>query len=115
MYFVVLNCPQKKKLSNSQKISFRLPRSALKKLPMNEIDYAQVIENESELEYYKKIHQKIITFLSYNNSVTFWDIVRVVGGSDRRVLRLVKQMQLNNEITLNTRSKIISLINKSRE
>ncbi|MCK5321618.1 bis-aminopropyl spermidine synthase family protein [Candidatus Pacearchaeota archaeon] len=67
---------------------------------MTEIDYDVVIENESEREFYKETHNKILEYLKRNKTSTFWEIVRNVQGSDRRVLRLLNQMRLAGEIAL---------------
>ncbi|MBU2523385.1 MAG: bis-aminopropyl spermidine synthase family protein [Nanoarchaeota archaeon] len=67
------------------------------------INYDLVIEDPSEEEFYKQTHDKILFYLSQNNPTTFWQIVRHVQGSDRRVLRLLHQMVLAGEIKLNER------------
>ena len=67
---------------------------------LSKINYKKVVEDSSEIDFYKEIHRKILEYLSNKSHVTFWDIVKNVGGSDRRVLRLLNQMQLAEEIKL---------------
>lgn len=59
---------------------------------MNKIDYQKVIENPSELEFYRDLSKSFLEYLDLYGSSTFWQLVRSVGGSDRRVLRLLDQM-----------------------
>ena len=68
---------------------------------MAEIDFNQVIENESERLHYVETHTKILNFICEQGKTTFREIVRLVQGSDRRVLRLLHQMVLAQEITKN--------------
>jgi len=67
---------------------------------MTDVDYDKIIENESEQEFYKETHDKILEYLKRNGTATFWEIVRNVQGSDRRALRLLNQMSLAGEIAL---------------
>lgn len=59
---------------------------------MSKIDYSQVIENEEELEIYQRLTLEIQKFLRNNGATKFNTLVRYVGGSDRRMLRLLDQM-----------------------
>jgi hypothetical protein len=79
---------------------------------MTTLDYNKIIENESELNFYKDTHEKILLDLKYNGPTTFWNIVRNIQGSDRRVLRLINEMTSLGEINLNGRE--ISLKNQER-
>ncbi len=65
---------------------------------MPKIDYNKIIENKSEKEFYQKQHDKILKYLDTVDMASFWDILRYVGGSDRRMLRLINQMIKNVEI-----------------
>ena len=67
---------------------------------MTDVDYDKIIENESERDFYKETRDKILEYLKRNGTATFWEIVRNVQGSDRRVLRLLNQMSLAGEIAL---------------
>lgn len=62
--------------------------------------YDKIIENDYELELYKKIHQKILIYLNFYGEASFYDILLKCGGSDRRVLRLLDQMIKNKEIII---------------
>jgi hypothetical protein len=65
------------------------------------INFDKVIENESERNYYENLHKKIIDYIASKEGVSFQEIVKNVGGSDRRVLRLLSEMEKNSEIILN--------------
>ena len=62
---------------------------------MKPIDYNMVIENDYELEIYQNLTDDIINFLRRNGATKFNALVRYVGGSDRRMLRLLDQMVKN--------------------
>ena len=59
---------------------------------MAKISFAHVIENPSELKLYKFLAKRILGYLKISGPTTLWDLIRFVGGSDRRVLRLLNQM-----------------------
>lgn len=59
---------------------------------MNKIDYDRVVESPTELELYKALSRKLLDYLKCSRPSTWWDLVRFVGGSDRRILRLLDQM-----------------------
>ena len=67
---------------------------------MTNVNYDKIIENEFERDFYKETHNKILEYLKRNKVTTFWEIVRNIQGSDRRVLRLLNQMSLAGEIAL---------------
>lgn len=67
---------------------------------MPRIDYGKVVEEEGEVPFYKETHDKILFFVNHSAPTEFWNIVRLVQGSDRRVLRLLKQMCAIGEISL---------------
>jgi len=66
---------------------------------MQSIDYSKVIENDAEIELYKYLANTVIQFLANNNSAKFGEILRFVGGSDRRMLRLLNELVKVNIIT----------------
>lgn len=57
-----------------------------------DIDFGRIIENPSELELYKNLSQKLIRFLEINGGNSFEEIIRFLGGSDRRMIRLLDEM-----------------------
>ncbi len=59
---------------------------------MFKIDYSKVVENDEELEIYQRLTVEIQKFLMNNGATKFNTLVRYVGGSDRRMLRLLDQM-----------------------
>lgn len=59
---------------------------------MNRIDYNEVVERPTELELYKALNHKLLDYLERSGPSTLWELVRFVGGSDRRILRLLDQM-----------------------
>ena len=65
-----------------------------------EINYENIIENDFEKPIYQGLQKKIIEFLNINNNCSFWDIVRHVGGSERRTIRLLKEMQKAGQISV---------------
>lgn len=68
---------------------------------MNEIkniDFNKIIENNLELDLYRKLYLNILKYLSINDSASFLDILRDVGGSDRRILRLIDELINKNII-----------------
>lgn len=77
---------------------------------MAKIDYSNIIENDFEREFYEQIHDKILSYLQKKGNSSLWEIVRKIGGSDRRVLRLLNQMLFAKEITLE--NSVISIQNK---
>lgn len=67
---------------------------------MREINYNEIIENDFEKPIYELLSQQILSFLNINNGCSFWDIIHYVGGSERRVLRLLNQMEKINLINI---------------
>lgn len=59
---------------------------------MKNINYKNVIEDASELEFYKKNTTRIIKFLESVGPSSFGDIISRVEGGDRRTLRLLSEM-----------------------
>lgn len=79
---------------------------------MDDINYQEVIEHTSELKLYKVLTYRILEYLENSGPSVFWDLVRFVGGSDRRILRLLNQMDKikllsfkNGYFTLNSKTK----------
>src|SRR3989344_3636020 len=62
---------------------------------INTIDFNKIIENKSELGTYKNLASDVIRYLSINNSASFLEILKNVGGSDRRALRLLNELVIN--------------------
>jgi len=62
---------------------------------INKIDFNKIIENKSELGTYKNLASDVIRYLSINNSASFLEILKNVGGSDRRALRLLNELVIN--------------------
>ena len=56
------------------------------------VNFGKIIENKSELKLYKRLMNEILEYIKINNSVSFIDILRDVGGSDRRILRLLDEL-----------------------
>src|SRR3989344_787863 len=67
---------------------------------MGKIDYNKIIENKSEKEFYEKQHDKVLKHLSERNHSNFLAVMSCVGGSDRRMLRLLNEMLKSKEIIL---------------
>ena len=80
---------------------------------MAEINFKNIIENDFEESFYKRLRLKIINFLEDNNSASFWDIIRFVEGSDRRVLRLLSEMEKNDEIIYKEKKFSLNVVNKN--
>ena len=64
------------------------------------IEYNRIIENDFEKPIYEKLHIKVLEFLKIHNHCSFWDIIHFVGGSERRMIRLLDQMNKNDEINI---------------
>lgn len=56
------------------------------------IDYGKIIENDFEENLYKRKFDDLINYLNTFGSTDFWTIINEVGGSERRMLRLIDQM-----------------------
>lgn len=56
------------------------------------IDYSKVVEAGEPHYFYEEIGKEILNYLRNNEKSTFQEIVKYVGGSDRRTLRLLDQM-----------------------
>lgn len=62
------------------------------------INYDKIIENDFERKIYELKHQELINYLNTFGATEFWTIIKEVGGSERRMMRLINEMLLNNEI-----------------
>lgn len=62
------------------------------------IDFSKVVEPGEPPLFYKKIASSILDYLQNNKKSTFQEIVKYVGGSDRRILRLLNQMVLTHMV-----------------
>lgn len=56
------------------------------------IDFSRVVEPGEPYIFYKEMAESIIKYIQNNGVSTFQEIIKYVGGSDRRVLRLLDQM-----------------------
>lgn len=65
------------------------------------IDYNKVIENDFEKSLYEIKYNQIKDYLKVFGETDFFTIVRKVGGSERRMLRLLNEMTKNNIINYN--------------
>lgn len=59
---------------------------------IRDIDFNKIIENPNEAELYENLALEIIDYLKCNRNVKFNDLIKNVGCSDRRTLRLLDQM-----------------------
>ena len=64
------------------------------------IDLNNVIENDIEYEIYKLKISEIEKYLKTFGKTGFWDIVKNVGGSERRMLRLINEMEKEGIISV---------------
>lgn len=65
------------------------------------VDLKNVIENDFEEEIYNDYENKIIKYLKEYGETTFWNIIKNVGGSERRMIRLLNEMVSVGEISFN--------------
>ena len=65
-----------------------------------EINYENIIENDFEKPIYQNLQKNILEFLHINNNCSFWDIVKHVGGSERRTIRLLREMKNAGQINV---------------
>ncbi len=77
------------------------------------INFNNVIENDFEEEIYKSYENKIINYLKEYGETSFWDIIRNVGGSERRMIRLLNEMINIGEISFNGKNKFYIKTNSS--
>lgn len=68
---------------------------------INKINYSTILDDMSNIVFYKKITFKIIEYIKNNDSASVDEILAFVGGGERRIVRLLEQM---------TQLKIIKLI-----
>lgn len=68
------------------------------------VDFSKVIENDIELSIYKEKEQEIKNYLTTFGDTSFWEIISKVGGSERRMLRLLNEMEQNGEISFNKKN-----------
>ncbi len=61
------------------------------------VDYNKIIENDFEKPIYIKKYNELINYLTTYGPTEFWKIVREVGGSERRMMRLIEEM-INEEV-----------------
>ncbi len=56
------------------------------------IDFDKVIESGDNPSFYIEVANNILNYIKNNKSTTFQEITKYVGGSDRRVIRLLDQL-----------------------
>jgi predicted methyltransferase len=56
------------------------------------VDYSKIIENDFEEPIYISKYNELINYLTTYGPTEFWKIVREVGGSERRMMRLIEEM-----------------------
>lgn len=68
------------------------------------INLNNVIENDIEYEIYKSKINEIEKYLKTFGKTGFWDIIKNVGGSERRMLRLINEMEKEGIISFDKKS-----------
>ena len=63
------------------------------------INLANVTDKQHKHPMYNEIMERILSFLQHNGPADFWAIFRKVGGSNRRILRLLDEMIKANLLT----------------
>lgn len=56
------------------------------------VDYSKIIENDFEEPIYISKYNELINYLTTYGPTEFWKIIREVGGSERRMMRLIEEM-----------------------
>lgn len=56
------------------------------------VDYNKIIENDFEKPIYINKYNELINYLTTYGPTDFWKIIREVGGSERRMMRLIEEM-----------------------
>ncbi len=69
---------------------------------IKDINYKKVIENSFEKQLYMNKHDEVLHYLEIFGSSDFFTIVKNVGGSDRRMMRLINQMIECGELVVNS-------------
>ena len=77
------------------------------------INYNNIIENDFELNLYKTKYNEILKYIETFGASDFFTIVRKVGGSERRMLRLLNEM-INNNILYFEKNKFNIINNNSK-
>lgn len=69
---------------------------------VRDIDINKVIENDFESSLYERKIKEVILYLDNFGPTPFWKIIKEVGGSERRMLRLINEMVLNKMINFDS-------------
>jgi len=77
------------------------------------VNFNNVIENDFELNLYKLKYCEVLKYLKTFGETDFFTLVRRVGGSERRMLRLLNEMVIN-EILCFENNKFNIINNKSK-
>jgi len=64
----------------------------VKKIGLQNIDYSKVVDHGTNPSFYRQLSPKIIQYIENNESVSFQEIIKYVGGGERRIIRLLDQM-----------------------
>lgn len=64
------------------------------------VDFNKIIENDFELDLYKIKYNEVINYLKVFGEVDFWTIIKEVGGSERRMMRLLDEMEKEGTIVI---------------
>lgn len=62
------------------------------------INYEKIIENDFEKEIYENKYMQILEYINQFGFVSFNEIIKRIGGSERRMLRLLDEMCENKDI-----------------
>ncbi len=68
-----------------------MPLSEIEK-KLKRVNFTSIIENKVELDFYRDLSMRVVEFLKLNGSCSFDDIIKFVGGSERRTIRLLGEM-----------------------
>jgi len=74
------------------------------------INWNKIVENPYEIPFYKNLRKRIISYLYLKKSASLDELLEEVGGSLRRVLRLLKEMRNNNELSFKNKKILIKKI-----
>ena len=77
------------------------------------VNYNNVIENDFELDLYKSKYDEVINYLKVFGTTDFWSLIQNVGGSERRMMRLLNEMNKEGVIVINNNS--FSLPNEGKK
>lgn len=76
------------------------------------INFKNIIENDFEEEIYRNYELDIIRYLKEYGKTCFWDIIKNVGGSERRMIRLLHEMVTIDEIAFDENTETFYIENE---